>query len=373
MYSLPMSTRAAATVFVLLVCCAGTIAQTFTLVPPAAGGSGTRVYGVSADGSTAAGYSSTDPLTAFQWTQAGGRNDFGALPGMPQNTLAYAISGDASTVAGSWWNGEDRPTAYRWSPSGGFESLGRLPGAEYSTARGVSGNGSVVVGLNEYGSGGLAFRWTQAEGMTSLGFTRPGHFFSEATAVSLDGVTIVGISFGASTSDAFAWTSATGMMILPGLPGTTTADARGVNFDGSIVVGASGSEHAVMWRNGVPIDLGLAPGYFVSRAEAVNDDGTVVVGSVRTFSDQYAAVWTPQTGMRTLVDFLALHGVTVPAGTSPLIATGVSADGNTIVGYTGLPGQVRQGFVATIPSPGWLGAAGALLVAGARRRRQTGL
>ncbi len=229
----------------------------------------------------------------------------------------------------------------------------------------------MVVGRNEYGSGGLAFRWTEAEGMTSLGFTRPGHFFSEASAVSRDGGAIVGISFGASTTDAFAWTSTTGMTTLPPLPGAGGAYASGVNFNASIVVGTSGVhfERAVMWQNGATIDLGLASGYSASNAYAVNDDGTVVVGSVRAIGSELAAVWTPQTGMRTLVDFLALHGVTVPAGVSPLTCTGVSADGNTIVGYTGLPGQVNQGFVATIPSPGSLGAAGALLVAGARRRR----
>jgi len=73
--------------------------------------------------------------------------------------------------------------------------------------------------------------------------------------------------------------------------------------------------------------------------------------------------------MVTLASYLTGIGVTISQGVSLLEATGVSADGRTIVGYTGLPGQVRQGFVATIPAPGEAALLALTLTAAYRRRR----
>ena len=54
----------------------------------------------------------------------------------------------------------------------------------------VSGDGSVVVGVSG-GLGGEAFRWTAAGGMVGLG-RRPGDYYSYARGVNADGSVVVG-------------------------------------------------------------------------------------------------------------------------------------------------------------------------------------
>jgi probable HAF family extracellular repeat protein len=78
--------------------------------------------------------------------------------------------------------------------------LGDLDGGDfYSVARGVSANGSVVVGDSTSASGTEAFRWTSEDGMqsvasilTAAGVDLTGWTLSIAYGVSADGYTIVG-------------------------------------------------------------------------------------------------------------------------------------------------------------------------------------
>jgi hypothetical protein len=74
--------------------------------------------------------------------------------------------------------------------------------------------------------------------------------------------------------------------------------------------------------------------------------------------------------MERLSDYLAFHGVQVPAGINLITATAVSADGMTFAGYTGLPGAGLQGWVATVPGPGVLCAFFIGYVASSRRRQR---
>ncbi|MDX2130772.1 MAG: hypothetical protein SFY69_01810 [Planctomycetota bacterium] len=327
------------------------------------------MYALSDDGQVAAGQLSVSGA-GFTWTRGGGLNAFGLLPGMPGTSRALAISGDALYVGGF-----DGTQAYRYRVgNAALQMLGFLPGYATTQTMDLSGDGSIAVGrATPFGSDavGQAFRWTESTGLVGLGFARPDHFYSEAAAISRDGTTIVGHGRGsAGRNEAFVWTSTLGMQPLPGLDASNDAQAFGVNFDGSIIVGNASpgpfEQVATMWMNGVPTSLGLAPGSIRSRAYGVSDAGTVVVGQLDG-GGQTAAIWTPDRGMERLSDYLAFHGVQVPAGVNLLTATAVSADGMTIVGYTGLPGQVRDGFVATIPAPGVLCAFFIGFVASSRR------
>src|SRR5690606_6293045 len=61
-----------------------------------------------------------------------------------------------------------------------FLGLGDLPGGSFwSEARGVSADGSTVIGFSLRENGQEAFRWTEAGGMVGLGVL-PGGFASEA-------------------------------------------------------------------------------------------------------------------------------------------------------------------------------------------------
>src|SRR5262249_30360338 len=135
--------------------------------------------------------------------------------------------------------------------------LGDLPGGEfYSIARGVSADGSVVVGASNSAASSVlgsayseAVRWTAQTGMVGMGFL-PGGLSSVSWAASADGSVIVGASFG-SPGGAFRWMAETGMLLLSDPSGGfRTSRGNAVSADGSVVVGygqsASGQE-AFLW------------------------------------------------------------------------------------------------------------------------------
>jgi len=85
-------------------------------------------------------------------------------------------------------------------------ALNNQVGVTMSDARGISADGSVVVG----GSGGQAFRWTREEGIVGLGSLQS-LYGSVATPVSTDGSLVVGGSISNSGFEAFRWTQEDGM------------------------------------------------------------------------------------------------------------------------------------------------------------------
>jgi len=302
-----------------------------------------RLHGLSADGQSAAGYTAgigIPGLPGYRWTNGGGREDFGfTLPS------ALGISGNGQVlVGGSPGTGS---IAFRWSQSGGVQTLGTLPGFTDADAIDANFDGSVVVGTNSFNGAGTkqAYRWTPSGGMQGLGLN------TTAYGVSGNGNVVIG-EFG-SAPQGFIWTQAGGRQNLIGLPGGTGATlARGINFDGSIIVGRSGpsTNLPTMWINGVPVELNsnLTSGGFTPNG--VSDDGTVVVGQAQAPGGQFAGIWTSTTGVVRLSDYLAMNGVSIPAGVRLFNCTGVSADGRTFAGWT--EGSLGiQGYVATIPTP----------------------
>ncbi len=208
--------------------------------------------------------------------------------------------------------------------------LGTLGGG-YSTARGVSEDGSVVVGISPISQGHRrAFRWTAGSGMVSLGvlsqFTH-----SEAYGVSGDGTRAVGVCiyevpFGSSIR-AFRWESGTGMRDLGSLPGSTENAARAVSSNGSVIVGRAatyGREfHAFRWTQATGMqDLGTLGGNS-SEARGVSGNGSVIVGrSLNHLNEVWAFWWTSTSGMQGLSPLAACCGE----------ANGVSDNGLVIVG-----------------------------------------
>ena len=102
-----------------------------------------------------------------------------------------------------------------------FTGLGDLPGGVFkSSARGVSSDGSVVVGSGSSASGSEAYRWTSGGGMVGLGELPGGSFINDAFGVSSDGSVIVGRSnSNPGQQEAFRWTSGGGMVGLGDLDG----------------------------------------------------------------------------------------------------------------------------------------------------------
>src|SRR3954470_7717408 len=74
-------------------------------------------------------------------------------------------------------------------------------------AKGVSADGSYVVGTMQSPAGAQAYRWSAAGGLQGLGDLTGGNFLSEANAVSADGLVVVGYSNSGNGDEAFRWTS----------------------------------------------------------------------------------------------------------------------------------------------------------------------
>ncbi len=312
-----------------------------------------RAYSVSPEGSVVVGYgNSSYGQEAFRWTAGGGMVSL-------SNTCtaySYGVSSNGSVVIGDAY----LPTreAFRWTSEGGMVGLGYLTGASKSGASGVSADASVVVGYSSVSSTvGQAFRWTSGGGMVGLGDLPGGLYFSQAYGVSTDGSVVAGYGTSASGKEAFRWTSGSGMVGLGDLAGGTFGSyANAVSADGAVVVGYGTSalgQEAFRWTAaGGLVGLGVK-----SNALAVSADGSIVVGTTSSDLNSYygeAFIWTESGGMQSLKDVLVGLGADLTAWDSTTwkltAATGISADGKTIVGY-GLNGASPEAWIATIPEP----------------------
>lgn len=270
-----------------------------------------------------------------------------------------SLSGDLSSWASAVsWNGAvivgdasvpGALEAFRWTEEG-MVGLGYLPGDDKaSAAHGVSGDGSVVVGLSR-GSNtpDRAFRWTAPTGMVPLGVLPEGQDISGARAVSADGRVIVGFAYNAMTrSEAFRWTEQEGMVGLGDLPGSSfRSHATAVSADGSVIVGSGQGElgpEAFRWTeaDGM-VGLGFLRTPY-SKGYALSADGSVVVGEAIDGGNGHRPfIWTAAEGMRDLQALLQ-DDLGLDLGEFVLLtgATGISADGRTIVGW----GSTRHGQI----------------------------
>ncbi len=219
-------------------------------------------------------------------------------------------------------------------------ALGDVPGGNFtSQANAVSADGLVVVGQ----SGFQAFRWTAATGMIGLGFvpSSPLQRLSDARAVSMDGSVIVGYATVPvptfNKNGSFLWTPGGGMQNfnVVGSAGTTALRAHAITPNGTYVAGGAGqsspagpfNSEAFRWSSSDGlVRLGFVAGTPTeSLATGISADGAVVVGYSGNSPGGTAFRWTQATGM---------VGLGVLAGDEWSAATAVSADGAVIVGHS---------------------------------------
>lgn len=239
---------------------------------------------------------------------------------------------------------------------------GSLQDYNQSYATAMSADTNVVAGFATNDLTGIrqAFRWTQATGMTGLGFLA-GYSWSNANAISADGTTIVGYvanPTGAFESQPMYWTAATGIVGLGFLPGDTHvyggSGAIAVSANGSVIVGSAvgdsvGNHHAFRWTQATGMqDLGTLPGGFYSNATAISADGTIIAGGSNNAPNNtgpvFAFRWTQATGMQKLSDLLAARGISPGAGVVLGGAAAMSADGKITVGNLTGPGGTLLGY-----------------------------
>ena len=133
--------------------------------------------GASQDGSLIVGEGESNNGTeAWKWTSGSQMQALVGIPGAQIASCAQAVSSDASTIVG-YANTDTastgHPEAVRWTGTGHatIETLGALPGAAApsSTARAVTGDGSIIVGrAKNSGNSDRAFIWDATNGMREL-------------------------------------------------------------------------------------------------------------------------------------------------------------------------------------------------------------
>ncbi|HYE62754.1 MAG TPA: hypothetical protein VD997_12230 [Phycisphaerales bacterium] len=333
-----------------------------------------QVAAVSRDGRVVVGqsvYTGQDGpvLQATSWTLAGGMTGLG-IPDGRFRSMAQGVSADGSVIGGI-----TLADGFRWTSSTGTQSV---PGTLNGNIWGVSGNGQYLVGEvtdTQLPFARRAFRWSEAGGLQELGFI-DGSQSATARGVNGDGSVIVGSSVLPSSpgvlTEAFRWTESGGMVNLGSLSGHPRGSvAYRVTTDGSIVVGSvshsSLAEVAFRWTaaDGM-VALGAHPSGGGTVATGVSADGNVIVG---TAAGDFGFIWTPAGRVADMKSYFLQLGLSQVAGWTLYDNFDVSDDGRVIVG-TGVNPEGRiEGFYAVIPAPGAIVplALGALLAS--RRRR----
>ncbi|MGA1057090.1 MAG: GC-type dockerin domain-anchored protein [Phycisphaerales bacterium] len=215
---------------------------------------------------------------------------------------AWGLSGDGETVVGLYWRGGATGGGSAHATAGTIEDLqdlGSLFSNRSSRANAVSDDGRVVGGWAER-TDGLWQPTVWVDGvLTQLGTHEA---FCSVDGVRADGMTVVGTG---KAPDTF-----------------TVGDAYRWDFNG---------------KTWVPTVLGSLPGTFqpfgLAAARSITADGSTIVGYNRFSANNGTGfIWTAQDGMRSVADYLADNGVTVPANLLLLDLPAISDDGSTIVG-----------------------------------------
>jgi len=297
----------------------------------------------------------------MRWTEASGwvrlTDSSWGLVAMSQTGNEVLLEGGASKFR--WWS--PATGILDISPPLGFAS-------NECTARLMTPDGSTVVGqclhrAPPYPS--TLFRWTPANGSTSLGPAPPNSDFLTATLMSSDGSVVTGII---DTTDAFGarpqvyrYTQTGGVSIIydPKFPTQFTPDVTGMSRDGRVIYGTvplqdgSGSRPFV-WREG----SGLASNV-VNTPTIASRDGTVLAGlQVPDSQNEIAPFIMDAKGERDIAKELTAAGVDlggfrlysvvlVESGTDiRIVGTGVYP--GTDFPPANLPGESRA-WVARLP------------------------
>jgi probable HAF family extracellular repeat protein len=238
-----------------------------------------------------------------------------ALPNLPGGTTSAANDvNDAGQIVG-WATTATATHAVLWQ-DGVPVDLGGLPGDTASYATAISNNGLIVgvSGANprEPSETGHAVLWRDGQ-ITDLGLL-PGGRQSAAADVNDAGQVVGcgrmeergGLSY---VFRGFLWDDGVRTVLPPLQPESdllsTLSCATSINDRGQIagysavynVQTTDESWRAVTWHDGVPLDMGTAPGDSHSSAIAISQNGKIVGASGTFFPGepvQFAAIWAGQ-------------------------------------------------------------------------------
>lgn len=247
---------------------------------------------------------------------------------------------DAGQIAGSSTTGLGVEHAFVWSPGSGILDIG-LGGASggYSEALAINNRG-VATGIFPQG-GFVAFRWSAASGIESLGaFVPGGEASSFGTALNDAGLIAGASNTPGNQRHAFAWTRSTGLVDITTLPSLdalpVAVGAKGEVAGNRLPTIDSPAYRPFLWTSATGmVDLGTGGG--IGAGVLSMTPGLHIAGLILRADDtQRAMSWTRSTGIR---DIGTLGGVSSRA-------FDVNAKGQ-IVGFAENKAGARHAFVWT--------------------------
>jgi uncharacterized membrane protein len=334
-----------------------------TLGEPAGTVSGGPEF-MSKDGSVVAGMAKISKPAdidhgQFLWTVASGFRRLDATTTWPTTAEIRGLSADGSTVIGETV-GVIPKLVFRWTDASGVEPIGSLPGrSSCNVDRSSQDLDALFGGCQNYPDPGAGYRWTDAAGMVPL----VEHGTSDAcelyaAALSEDGSIAFGNAHcGADPTWTLArWAADTDVELLPQPADTRSELTRdGTSRDGSVAFGVllpssaglqqEGSDGADAFRwsaaDGL-VPLGHLPGHKLSSPYAADAHGDVLVGRSGISNGESTAVLWDSVGLVSIAAYLESLDVDLH-GVHLQSAERVAARGETTVvqGLTNL--QDRSG------------------------------
>jgi probable HAF family extracellular repeat protein len=307
------------------------------------------IYGITPAGDTIFGAAGNEPvrwdITGASFALPMGGYDEGEVTGMGSNgALVGSLSGEGGDDAVYWSSASAAPV-----------NMASSLGSANSYAHKMSDNGAYATatyfaGAPKWNQG---FVYNTGTGVATLLPTSG--VASNADDVTNDGAVVVGNDYnsGLDITRATYWYYSDGSYTQHMLS-AVGGEAKAVSAGGEVIVGVEGGV-AAKWDQtaegvyGSTVSLGTLGGA-TSDAINVNTDGSVIVGSAKNAEEASRAFrWTDEGGMQSVEDWLSDNGVTNSLGSNTYAATGVSSDGNIVVGVM----SHGVGFIArVIPEEG---------------------
>lgn len=292
---------------------------------------------------------------AARWTSGGGFENLGVQAGGTGSSV-NGVSADGTIVVGSgdsantWVPTGPAPFGtteiFRWTSGTGMVGLGFLGTGQASQTGGISADGTTIVGASSKLAGPLIgpgsqplfpFVWTAGGGMVELSSNDFGSSFGGyANAVSADGSVVVGYVFdGSANQIPVIWVSGGAPFAIPFAGGLVSGFANAVSADGSAVTGLMATAPNILGHaflaNGSGVSLIGEPFLQTNSAGVgISGDGLTIVGqgSGSPGTAGAAWIWTLAGGFEDLPHF---------SGDFSANTLAISSDGTRPVGDSTAP------------------------------------